>query len=71
MARKVDPRLCGYPPFPQSNEISALRKVVNGDYEFHEKEWMGVSEDARDFIRALLVPNPNNRATAKHVRTGV
>lgn len=58
-------RLCGYPPFPQSNDYAALRMVVNGDYHFHEQEWSGVSDEAKEFISALLVPNPARRATAK------
>ena len=57
--------LCGYPPFPQSNDYAALRMVVNGDYHFHEQEWSGVSDEAKEFISALLVPNPARRATAK------
>lgn len=59
--------LCGYPPFPQSNDYMALRRVVTGSYEFYENEWKDVSEDAKDFIRALLVTDPQKRATAKKV----
>ena len=55
-------RLCGYPPFPQTNEIT-----MNGSYQFYRNDWEDVSEDAKDFIRALLVPNPERRATAKMV----
>ena len=40
---------------------------VNGSYEFHKNKWEDVSEDAKDFIRALLVPNPAQRVTAKQV----
>ena len=40
--------------------------IVNGSYEFHKNKWEDVSEDA-DFIRALLVPNPAKRVTAKQV----
>lgn len=61
-------RLCGYPPFPQSNDISALRMVVSANFEFHEREWAGISEEAKDFIRALLVADPQRRATASMVR---
>lgn len=57
--------LCGYPPFPQTNELTALRMVVNGDFQFYRNDWENVSEDAKDFIRALLVPDPLQRATAK------
>ena len=58
-------RLCGYPPFPQSNDFAALRLVVSGAFQFHEAPWSAVSEEAKEFIAALLVPNPHHRATAK------
>ena len=60
-------RLCGYPPFPLSNDISTLRMIVNGKFEFYENEWKHVSQDAMDFIQAILVPNPSLRANAKTV----
>lgn len=41
--------------------------VVNGDFQFYRNDWENVSEDAKDFIRALLVPDPLQRATAKKV----
>ena len=55
------------PPFPQTNEITALRMVVNGSFQFYRNDWEDVSDDAKDFICALLVPNPERRATAKMV----
>lgn len=60
-------RLCGYPPFPQSNDFSAFRMIVSANFEFHEREWAGISEEAKDFIRALLVADPQRRATATMV----
>lgn len=60
-------RLCGYPPFPQTNDSIAMRMIVSGTYEFHEKEWKDISDEAKEFIRALLVPNPQRRATARMV----
>lgn len=60
-------RLCGYPPFPQTNDSIAMRMIVSGTYEFHEKEWADISDEAKEFIRALLVPNPQRRATARMV----
>lgn len=61
----VTGRLCGYPPFPQSNDFAALRLIVSGAFQFHEAQWSAVSEEAKEFIAALLVPNPHHRATAK------
>ena len=36
-------------------------------FQFYRNDWENVSEDAKDFIRALLVPDPLQRATAKKV----
>jgi len=36
-----------------------------GNYDFPDPEWQNVSEDAKDFIRKILVVNPEQRATAE------
>lgn len=64
-AGRLTGRLCGYPPFPQSNDFAALRAVVSGAFQFHLPQWASVSEEAKEFIAALLVPSPHARATAK------
>jgi hypothetical protein len=45
--------------------VAALRKIVSADYSFHSGAWDGVSDDAKQFISALLVADPTRRATAK------
>ena len=57
--------LVGYPPFADSNQSVLFQRIRTGDYEFHETEWKGISEDAKDLIRNLLVVDPLQRWTAK------
>ncbi|EOR01424.1 hypothetical protein E3P92_01584 [Wallemia ichthyophaga] len=57
--------LCGYSPF-RSEELSELIKETNrGKIEFHERYWSKVSDHAKDFVKALLQPDPSKRLTAE------
>jgi len=56
--------LCGYPPFYAKEQRELFTQILNADYEFPEEDWDSVSEDAHDFIRRLLVVDPNQRMTA-------
>ncbi|KAK9717866.1 Calcium/calmodulin-dependent protein kinase type I [Basidiobolus ranarum] len=57
--------LCGYFPFTGSNENEELIAMLNGKYSFAPEEyWVDISEDAKDFIRRLLVVDPAQRMTA-------
>lgn len=58
--------LSGSPPFNGRNEIEVFNKIRCCDYEFPEKQWNYISEDAKDFIAKLLHPDPNKRMTAEH-----
>ncbi|XP_018666684.2 MAP kinase-activated protein kinase 5 [Ciona intestinalis] len=60
--------LCGYPPFysehPSSRRAidrSMRRKIMNGTYNFPEREWERVSEPAKDIVRKLLCVDPHER----------
>lgn len=55
--------LGGYPPFHDDNQNRLFRKIVNGQYEFHQQYWSSISEEAKDLIRGLLTVNPRNRLT--------
>ena len=61
--------LAGYPPFyanpdePDTDE-TLFKKILTGDFKFHENSWSHISPDARDFIRCLLCPDPLQRPTA-------
>jgi serine/threonine protein kinase len=56
--------LCGYPPFYADSEVFLFRKIMAIDYQFDPKEWIAVSEQAKDFITHLLVSSPTLRYTA-------
>jgi len=56
--------LCGYPPFYAKEQRELFTQILNADYEFPEEDWDSVSEEAHDFIRKLLVVDPNQRMTA-------
>jgi len=61
--------LAGYPPFYDENnpqdDTALFEKVINVDYDLDDECWDDVSELAKDFIRKLLVKEPNERMTAQ------
>ncbi|KAG5919277.1 hypothetical protein E4U42_006570 [Claviceps africana] len=57
--------LCGYPPFRSENLRDLLRECTAAPVPFHERYWKDVSQDAKDFILGLIVPNPEKRWTSK------
>lgn len=61
--------LCGYPPFQAESDDETLALVSRGRFEFDTDDWVCVSEDARDLIRAMLQMNPSDRPTALQALT--
>lgn len=74
--------LCGYPPFYgccgsdcgwergefcQNCQDQLFTCIQDGTYDFPDREWTYVSEDAKDLIRHLLVKNASQRYTAEMV----
>lgn len=62
--------LAGYPPFfanpdEQDNDQTLFKKILTGDFQFHENAWGHISPEARDFIRCLLCPDPLQRPTCE------
>jgi calcium-dependent protein kinase len=57
--------LCGCPPFNGETDAQVLHAVRCGVYTFDPAEWEGVSENAKELIRQLLVLNPEKRLTAE------
>lgn len=53
--------LAGYPPFYGETNQEVFRKILNVDYSFDETYWANISEEAKDMIRHLLVPNQQER----------
>ena len=65
--------LSGDPPFggcggPESL-IQVRENILRGKFEFEPEEvWEHVSQEAQNFIKALLVTDPNRRPTAREVQ---
>jgi len=74
--------LCGYPPFYgccgadcgwERGEFCARCQdqlftcIQDGQYDFPDREWHNISEDAKDLIRHLLVKDATRRYTAEMV----
>ncbi|KAI9026815.1 calcium/calmodulin-dependent protein kinase 1 [Hyaloraphidium curvatum] len=57
--------LCGYPPFYDQNNIELFKQILAGRFEFDKPWWDPISEDAKDFIRKLLVLDPSQRYTTR------
>jgi serine/threonine protein kinase len=56
--------LVGYPPFMEDKQQELFRKIRSGDYEFFEEDWGGISQEAKDLVKGLLVVDPNQRLSA-------
>jgi len=57
--------LCGFSPFLSSNQTGLFEKIMKAEYDFPDPEWTNISENAKDFIRHLLVKDPKTRYTAE------
>jgi len=55
--------LAGFPPFMSNggSESDVITSVVNLQYNFHDPVWDDISEDAKSFIKSLLVRAPLDR----------
>ena len=58
--------LCGYPPFyseipTQSLSQRMKNRIMSGSFEFPEKEWKTISEDAKDLVQKLLCVDATKR----------
>lgn len=61
----------GYPPFVEDDQRELFRKICSGDYEFHEKYFNCVSDDAKTLISALLEINPKKRLSANQALSNI
>jgi len=57
--------LCGFPPFFGETQKELFENILSGNYDFPNPEWAGVSDDAKNFIKKMLVVNPEKRYTAE------
>lgn len=56
--------LCGYPPFMDDNQGILFQKIRTGEWEFADKDWKNISEEAKELIRNLLLVDPLRRLKA-------
>ncbi|ETW05355.1 CAMK/CAMK1 protein kinase [Aphanomyces invadans] len=62
--------LGGYHPFDAKSELTDANvrlAILRGEFDFDHASWGGVSEDAKDLIRRLIVVDPAARLTAADV----
>ncbi|KAJ3370372.1 hypothetical protein GGF31_004203 [Allomyces arbusculus] len=58
--------LVGYTPFDRNSTADEIQAIIAADYAFTPEEyWVHVSDTAKDFIRGLLMLDPNERMTAR------
>jgi len=57
--------LSGYLPFHGSTVQKMFRRIVKGQYVFHDEYWGATSEDAKDFVRSLLDLKASRRLSAE------
>ena len=57
--------LSGRMPFYGKDDIQCLRRTAAGEYQFPDREWTNVSEDAKSLVRSLLQIRPELRLTPK------
>eukprot|EP01100_Stratorugosa_tubuloviscum_P006964 TRINITY_DN293_c0_g2_i1.p1 TRINITY_DN293_c0_g2~~TRINITY_DN293_c0_g2_i1.p1 ORF type:complete len:488 (-),score=299.50 TRINITY_DN293_c0_g2_i1:48-1511(-) len=60
--------LSGKFPFQDSNQMRLSMKIRKGEYAFPDPDWRPVSENAKQFIRALINPDANSRITAQQAK---
>ena len=56
--------LCGYPPFYGDTDNQIFDSVRTGRFDFPSPDWDGISDNAKDFICALLRRDPSKRLSA-------
>lgn len=59
--------LSGHPPFYSKSNREVLEKTARGQYRMDGGEWEGVSEEAKDLIRKMLIVDPAKRITAEEI----
>jgi len=57
--------LCGAPPFQGRTDEQIFEAISLGFVSFSSAEWKSISNEAKIFIKKLLVVNPDNRYSAR------
>jgi len=56
--------LCGFPPFYGNTDQQIFEKILKAEYDFPSPDWDSISNEAKDFIRKILIHDPSKRPTA-------
>jgi tRNA A-37 threonylcarbamoyl transferase component Bud32 len=56
--------LCGFPPFYGNSDQQIFEKILKANYDFPSPDWDEITDDAKEFIQAILVLEPAERPTA-------
>jgi len=56
--------LCGFPPFYGNTDQQIFEKIMKATYDFPSPDWDDITDDAKEFIQAILVLEPSERPTA-------
>ena len=51
-------RLSGISPFMGEDDKQTLQKVKRGYWDFEDEVWDSISQEAKEFLKAVLVLNP-------------
>jgi len=57
--------LCGKYPFYGISEEEITKKILTGNFDFNDKHFQDVSENAKDLIKKCLIHDKNKRITVK------
>ncbi len=60
--------LCGEPPFYHEDNFELFELIKKCQYSMDKPAWKFISDDAKDFIRKLLVADPAKRLKAKEIQ---
>ena len=59
--------LSGTPPFYEEDNFALFEQIKSCKYEFEEDDWKGVSAEAKDFIKGILVADPKDRLSCQQM----
>ncbi len=57
--------LSGKLPFPGKNDDEKEARILRGSISFQEKQWLHVSDEAKDFIKKLLTTDERKRMSGR------
>jgi len=56
--------LCGFPPFYGKDNQEIFEKIMQAKFDFPSPDWDDISDEAKQFVKDMLVREPNARQTA-------